>query len=673
MKPVKPLIAVALVFSPVFSLAEEAQDYRLPEISVLGVTPKASAFDYLPTVSQVSGVKLDRKRQSTIGETLSKEAGVSSSFFGPNASRPVIRGLDGDRVRMLENGIGVLDASGASPDHAIAIDPMLVESFEILRGPSALLYGSSAVGGVVNVRTNRISEKLIDENQISFNTRYSSVDLGKNLGGVARYKLGNYVLHFDGSVRSSEDYKVPGFAKKDPTVGDVENKVLNSANRASQAAAGLSYHFDRGYIGTAFSGYLSEYGTTKSEEGNDVKINMDRARADLAGEVKQVGFLDSVRFKTAYSKYEHKEIAGSEVGTVFRNRGIETRVDAKKGDLLVGAQQQYFKFSANGVEAFLPTTSNASYAVFGYQEWSFGRVKPAFGLRLDSANVTSEASDQFGVGQSKSFFAPSSSLGFQYLLNQPATGEHEWTLGLNGTYTERAPNYQELFANGEHVATGIVERGNTGFKTEKNTGVELSVKVKGSEHEGRLAGFYQGFSNYIALNPTGTFEDGEDGLPGTEDDIPVYDYQSVKAQLFGAELEYLYKIPTAFLNGNWETEFKWDWVRGLDRTNNGNLARMTPMRGTLGVNYRHAAFSAELEFQRVEGQSSLSANETPTSGYNRVNLGGEVPIKTGLGQLKAIWRVSNVFDVEARNHVSFLKDEVPLPGRNLIIGLQAQI
>ena len=123
----------------------------------------------------------------------------------------------------------------------------------------------------------------------------------------------------------------------------------------------------------------------------------------------------------------------------------------------------------------------------------------------------------------------------------------------------------------------------------------------------------------------------------------------------------------------WETDFKWDFVRGLNKSSGGSLPRMTPMRGTLGVNYRHAAFSAELEFQRVEGQSSLSANETPTSGYNRVNLGGEVPIKTGLGQLKAIWRVNNVFDVEARNHVSFLKDEVPLPGRNLIIGLQAQI
>jgi len=658
----KSLLSIALAssFWSSFSFADEAPVYVVPEISVLGASQKASAFEYLPTVTRVSGAKLERKKQATIGETLSKEAGVSSSYFGPNSSRPIIRGLDGDRIRMLENGIGVLDASGASPDHAIAIDPMLVESIEVLRGPSALLYGSSAVGGVVNVRTNRISEKLIEENSAGFYSRYSSVDQGKNLGGVARFKLGNYVFHLDGSIRSSENVSIPENAK-----------IPNSANRTSQAATGVTYHFGQGHVGAAFSGYLSEYGTTKVEDGDAVKIAMDRARGDVAGEVKNLGFIDSVRFKSAYSKYEHQEIAGGVVGTVFKNRGIESRVDAKKGDLLLGVQQQFFKFSAQGDEAFLPSTDNSSYAIFGFQEWAWGKVKPAIGLRMDSAGVRSETDPKFGAGQSKNFFAPSGSMGFQYDLNSAEDSSSVWTLGMNGTYTERAPNYQELFANGEHVATGIFEAGNLNFKTEKNVGVEASLKLKGSEQEGRLSGFYQGFQNFIALAPTGASTAGEDGVPGNADDVPIYDYKAVKAKLFGAELEYLYKIPNSFAGGMWETDFKWDWVRGLNDSDGGNLPRMTPMRGTLGLNFKHPAFTAEIEYQRVEGQSVVAANEKTTPGYNQVNLGGVIPLKTGMGPFKLIWRASNLFDVLARNHVSFLKEDVPLPGRNFIIGLQA--
>ena len=679
MKKIAPLLFFAASISNAVENNSEKTDYQLSEISVLGQSSKTSSFDYLPTVSKVSGVKLERKRQTTLGETLSREAGVSSTFFGPNASRPVIRGLDGDRVRMLENGLGVLDASGASPDHSVSIDPLLVESIEILRGPSALMYGSSAVGGVVNVRTNRISESKIDENKVDFNTRYSTVDQGKNIGSVGRFKLGDFILHVDASIRGSEDYSIPGLARtpnkreSEPLgAGEVEDdgKVTNSTNRTSQGALGLSYIFEDGFLGGALSGYLSEYGTVAEK---DVKIKLDRVRFDLAGEVKKTGFFDSVRFKSAYSKYEHKEIAGGLTGTIFRNRGIESRVDAKHGDLLLGVQQQYFKFSASGDEAFLPTTNNTSYALFGFQEYHWGKVKPVFGLRMDFSGVDSEESTQFGSAVSKTFLAPSASMGFQYSLNEASEENAEWVLGLNGTYTERAPNYQELFANGPHVATGVVERGNNDFKTEKNFGAELSIKAKSKTQEARAAAFIQNFQNYIALSPTGTNDAGEDGISGNSDDIPIYQFGAVKAQLFGGEFEYLYKLPESFLSGMWELEAKWDFVRGIDLTNHDFLPRIVPMRGTLGLNYKSSSFSADVEYQRTEGQNVIARNESATPGYNMVNLGGEVPISTSMGTLKLILRLNNVFDVEARNHVSFLKDVAPLAGRNFTMGLQAAL
>jgi iron complex outermembrane receptor protein len=657
--------------SPAFSQSNSPQTYQVEEISVLGQSGRKSVFDSLPTVSRLSGQELDRKRKSTLGETLSREAGVSATFFGPNSSRPVIRGLDGDRVKMLENGVGLLDASSASPDHAVAIDPLLVDSIEILRGPSALLYGSSAVGGVVNLRTNRIAETPLSEGRFDLNTTYSSVDQGRNLGTVVRHQLGDFVLHLDGSIRAVENYSIPGFARTaaeqtaNPLVPGEEEElgaVGNSANHTSQAAIGVSRPFENGFLGVAASGYLSQYGTVAEKT---VEIEMDRARVDLAGEWRGLLGLDSVRIKSAYSKYEHRELDQGDVGTIFRNRGVESRIDAKKGPFVFGAQQNYFRLNALGDEAFLPTTANSSIAGFGLIEEVYGSWKPSLGLRLDSSSVESESSANFGPGLSKTFLVPSASLGVQIELNDRSASQPAWTLGLNSTYTERAPNYQELFANGAHMATGIFERGNSAFRSEKNVGFEGSIRVKDSFQEARLSLFVQDFRNYIALSPTGT-TDVQSGLE-------IYDFNQVLARLFGAELEYEYRFQNPWLSGNWAMDFKADWLRGLDLTNHGNLPRMVPVRGTLGLGYRHSKFSANVEYQRTEGQSLTAQNERATLGYDFVNLSGEVPITTSFGLFKGVFRVNNLFDAEGRNHISFVKEIAPLPGRNMIVGVQAAI
>ena len=665
--------------SPLSAHAEEAT-YELPEISVLGVSERKSPFDLLPTVTKLSGSRLERKKEISLGETLSKEAGVSSTFFGPNASRPVIRGLDGERVRMLENGIGLLDASGSSPDHAVAVDPLVIDSIEILRGPGALIYGSSAVGGVVNLRTKRIAESVIQKTESDFSLRYSGVDQGKAGGAVVRAPLGeDYVLSIDGSIRSTENYSIPGFARtndqraNDPLPEEAQGSVPNSLNRTSQAAIGVSRLFDKGeagFAGLSLSGYLTDYGTVAEE---DVRIGMDRVRLDASGEWKRSGFFDSIRAKSAYTKYEHKErdSLSGETGTIFRSRGVESRIDAKRGGLLVGLQQQYFRMSAIGDEAFLPTTRNSSIAAFGLQEAEWGRWKPSLGVRLDSASVTGEAGSILATETQKQFFAPSASLGFQYALT-PADSAQAWSLGLNSTYTERAPNYQELFANGPHMATGIFEVGNASFSTEKNTGLELSLKARDRQGEFRLSGYLQDFSNFIALSPTGTTNPGEDPLDPA-DDLDVYEFRAIRARIFGAELEYLYRVPERFLAGKWELDFKADWMRGLDRTNGGNLPRMVPARGTIGARYQGSLFSADAELQRVEGQSLLAANEVATRGYNWVNLGAEVPVSGIFSGLKAIFRAQNLFNVEARNHISFLKELAPLPGRNFIVGIQGAL
>jgi iron complex outermembrane receptor protein len=271
----------------------------------------------------------------------------------------------------------------------------------------------------------------------------------------------------------------------------------------------------------------------------------------------------------------------------------------------------------------------------------------------------------------KSFLAPSSSLGMQVALPAPVSGQ-DWTLGFNSTYTERAPNYQELFADGAHMATSIVERGNSSFVTEKNLGFELSLKVKDRRNEARLSTYVQNFRNYIALTPTGTLDDM--GTPlDSSDDFEIYEFRSTPARLFGAELEYTHKLEQALLGGNWEFDFKADWMRGLDLGGGGNLPRMVPARGTLGLRYQHSRFALDGEFQRVEWQNLLAVNETATRGYNLLNLGAEVPFSGSFGNVKLLLRANNLFNVEARNHISFVKDVAPLPGRNIVVGLQGSI
>jgi len=651
----------------------DAQDAVVtPEITVLGQpsSRKKSVNDYVPTVSELSGLRLEKKKQSTLGETLSREAGMSSSFFGPNASRPVIRGLDGERVRILQNGLGVLDASGTSPDHAVSTDPLLTERIEVVRGSAALLYGSSAIGGVVNVVDGRIPERLENKPNVVLDSRGSSSDAGRSGGVVAKGSIGSFTVRADGSLRGSNDYQVPGFARSKRLrenqplpegESEAQGKVVNSANKTFDTSLGSSYVGDSGRFGAAFSIFGTRYGTVAEP---DVTIDMNRYRLDAGGELKGKGFIQSARFKGAGSFYEHKEIEGQEVATTFRNRGDENRVDLKHAPIggmegIFGVQQQYSLFSANGEEAFLPTTANTSYAFFVYEEYPIGKFTPMLGARMDRSGVASELSDRFGPSQSFGFWTPSASIGLLYQIDDA------FTLGLNGAFTERAPNYQELFASGAHVATGIFETGDRSLQPEIGRSLELSLRHKTRSGEGRASTYVQDFNRFIALIPTGEID--------ADSALPIYGYRPVQATLFGAEIEYRQRLPFTLGKGGFELGLTLDFVRGLNRTNSTNLPRITPARETVAAGYKSSAFSVELEMQRSEAQNFVAPNELPTDAYTVFNLGAEIPITSNFGRFSLLGRLNNLFNVEARNHISFLKDIAPLPGFNAVVGLRAQI
>ncbi len=658
----------------------------LPEISVLGEALQKSAFDVAPSVSEISGTKLERKKKSTLGETLSSELGVTSSFFGPNASRPIIRGQDGERIRILNNGMGVLDASGASQDHGVSIDPLIIERVEIVRGPSALLYGSSAVGGVVNTVTNRISEKKIEGLNGKFDLQSTSVDDGKSGSLDLNYGVGSWVLHVDGTNKDLKDYKVPGFARTAETrqnvplgPGEVEgnNSVPNSANKTESGALGASYVFDNGFAGASYSKYNSNYGTV-AEQG--VSIKMKQERADIAFGLKDLDWIRSIRLKNSYSDYEHKEMEGGQVGTTFTNRGNETRLELaheKVGSWsgLFGLQSNVFKFAAIGDERFLPETDNKNIGAFVYEEAEYGSWKPSLGLRYENSTV--KANETFldvnpsnlgeasfgGPATSKNFEGLSASLGVIYSL----AAQH--SLALNVALTERAPNYQELFTNGAHLATAAYERGDLSLRNEKSHSAEISYRYKGQRAKGLFGIFVQDFKDYISLSPKAGGGFDPRGAPNNRD-LSRYQYESVDAQFYGAEFEISKEFMSLVPQGKVELGLKVDVVKAKNKTTGDNLPRITPMRETLSAEYKTEKYALNAEVQNIHRQNDTAPNETGTNGYTLVNTGLEVPFDFGRLTLNFYGRINNVFDAEARSHVSFLKSLAPLPGRNFQVGLQ---
>lgn len=671
----------------IFAQNQQSTPTTLPEIQVLGDLPGKSKFDYVPSIGELSGAQLERKKQTSLGETLATEVGISSSQFGPNASRPVIRGMDGERIRVLNNGLGVLDASAASPDHAVSLDPLTIERIEIVRGPSALLYGSSAVGGVVNVISNRILETSLEGFDGKADLKSTSVDQGVAGALGVNYGVGPWTFHIDGASKDLNDYKIPSFARtterkatspQDEDLVDDYKTVPNSSSKTSNSAFGTSYVFDKGFAGLSYSTYDSNYGTV-IEQGVRIKLKQDRWDAAFA--IKDLGWIRSIRFKDSYSTYKHEEIENNDVGAIFKNNGNEARLELAHIPIgawsgIFGLQNNQFKFSAIGDESFLPETNNQNLAAFIYEEAKFGPWTPSVGVRMDTYTI--KASETFvdvdtnnsgeasrgGPGLTKNFSGTSLSLGTIYSLNSTHS------IAANLAYTERAPNYQELFANGPHLATGAFERGNLNLHKEKSQSAELSYRFKQASTNALFGVFVQDFKEYIALSPKigGGFD--PDGTPGNRD-LTLYQYEAVNAQFYGSEFELQHTFNELIPKGKLEVEFKVDIVKARNKTASSNLPRITPMRETLSANYKSDQYSVDIEIQRAEKQTDLAPNETETPSFNLVNIGTEIPVSFNNSLIELYGRVNNVFNTEARNHVSFLKDIAPFPGRNFIVGARA--
>lgn len=645
--------------------AEEAT--RLDTIYVRESSNKL--VDFVPSVAKISGKDLRKKRQTSLGDTLQAEAGVNSTSYGPSASRPVVRGLDGDRIRVLQNGLGTLDASTQSLDHAIPIDTLLIEQIELVRGPMSLLYGSSTIGGVINIMTNRIPTKFEPGVKTKILTQGETVNNGLSSSGQINYGKNNWMIHADASTRNLSDQKIPGYARSEgrrnstplPAGESEPNKTLpNSFNKQDSLGAGTTKIFDRGHLGVSFNHFETKYGTVAEK---NVAINMIQNRWELNGEYRPSDFIfKTIKIKSAQSDYNHREKTLGVTGTTFTNNGNETRIDGltQFGDTegVVGIQSQVFDFSALGSEAFLPRTNTKKFALFTFQELKQDQNSYTFSLRLEDYELHKKFSEKFGAAQEKSFLNKNMAVGYQRTLNK------ENSLAANLSYTERAPTFQEFYANGGHVATATFERGNQDLKREKAEAIEIVYKNITDKNQFTFNLYGQRFDNFISLNPS--------SLNDSETNLLIYNYKQVGAVLYGTDLEDRLKVFETE-KGVWTAITKFDYVRAKETSSNVNIPRISPARLSIGMEYMQEKWSSDIEVQRVFEQRDVAMFETKTPAYTLTNIGYNYNIIGEKSNASLFFRIRNLFDQEARNHISTLKEISPLPGRNAILGAQIQI
>lgn len=668
-KHFKPALAAfsVILTSPAF--AENQHITTLKPIVVTASPLGRLANELAQPINVVSGDDLHHKLRPTIGETLSQELGIRSTYFGPNSSRPIIRGLDGDQIQILQNGVSNLDASSASIDHNVAIDPLSVERIEVVRGPAALLYGSKAVGGVVNVIDNRIPSERIEKKITGVtDARFNSANNERSGSILLEGGIENYAWHANGFKRTTDDVKIPEFARSSRLraetpldEGEIEakNKLPNSQSDSKGGTIGVSRFFKKGYLGVSLTNYNTNYGTVAEP---DVTIKMKQQRIDVAGAYKEpLEHIKEVKYKFGLSDYKHTEFEGSEVGTIFKNRGYDSRVEIihNKLGLLEGAfgfQSGTSNFSANGAEAFLPKTNTKTNSGFIFEELPLGNLRLQFGGRLDYQTVKAKEGIVLESAESRNDLTRSGSAGAVY---NPIKG---YAVALSGSYTERAPNAQELYANGQHVATNNFEVGNKNLKTQQSQGLDLAFRKELGAVKGEVNFFYNRFQNFITSIATGANDD--------ESDLPIYNYVNLNAEFYGAEAKTEF---TAFdANSRKLTfEIRGDYVEARNSDTKKPLPRIAPLRIGASSIYHYQKICFRVDADYTFAQNRVAQFERATDGYTMLNAAVDYEMNVGPTNSTLYLKATNLLDEEARSHTSFLKDIAPLAGRSIMIGVRS--
>jgi iron complex outermembrane receptor protein len=649
-------------------------DEESEEIVVTGVRRKAG--DVLGGLSVLDSEELAKELRPSLGETLARQPGVSASSFGPAASRPILRGLSGDRIRILTDGIGSFDVSASSPDHAVALNPLTAERIEVLRGPSALLYGSSAIGGVVNVIDRRIPraepEGGFDVNGlVEYGTAAEERSANLSADGAV---TSHFVVHADGNWSKSDDLRTGGHlltkelrdqAAASPVaeireLADLKGELPNTAAKSWELAGGLAYVDGPLNVGVSVTRHDALYGVPirfsldPDVEAEAPTIDVKQTRYDARAEIPLGGFFSQVRARAGYSTYRHNEIEDSgEVASTFRSKGGEGRlelVQSEKGGWGGTSGLQYVdrKVSIDGDEKFLPDSEQRQTGLFTMQSLVRGPLRLEGGFRVEFSKLTAQEDADLGTpALNRDFTTVSASGGAAYEFSKG------WRAGLTLSRSARAPAIDELFANGPHAGTQAFEVGDPNLDPEKSIGAEVSLRRTGGPVGFTATAYYSHFGNFIFQAPTGA----------VEDDLPVYQYRQGKADYYGFEIEANAEFGDA-LGIHWDGDVIADYVHARVK-DFGPAPQIPPLRLLGGISGSRGPLEGRLEVEHAFRQSRNAPLETETGGYTLVNTSFDWHPLKERRELTLGIAANNIFDVVARRHSSLLKDYAPLAGRDI--------
>jgi iron complex outermembrane receptor protein len=696
-----------------FAIAQEkSKSSSFAELEALTIESSplgTKTTDVTQSWSVLSGDELDNAKGATIAETLSEIPGVSQTHFGPTANRPIIRGMDKFRVRVLQNGTDSFDVSAQSEDHAVPIDPLMVERIEILRGSSALLHGGSAIGGVVNVIDRSIPTSPYDSPGASLRSSYNSVNDGWNYGAMAFGGSDKLSFQINGFKRDYNDYDAPTFYTEDHHDGSVEgpfNKVKNSHGVSSSVGLGGSYLLDSGFAGFSFSSYENDYGVPGEHAESDTLIEMENDRFEFRSEIEvsDSDWLTGIDLNIGYGDYKHSEsgyetennVTEWHTHSTYLREGFEGRIafNHEIGDLrgVFGLHGIFDEFKIEGEESILgglskPTANNptissedsSKIALFLIEEYDLNQDTTLnAGIRWESIERDYEGTPDID----DSTFSASG--GVSHDLSEI------WNISGNLSYSERAPDTAELYSDGPHHATESFEIGNPNLETESAVGVEVIIRKTVGKVTGQFSAFHTKYNDYIFLEDAEQVRDGEgnlgdlvgnDGQLGTEDDefssgaegLPVKNYEAVKAEFQGIEVEIDW---LAMESPGWNLMLSayGDMIRGKNKTESTNLARIPAARLGIGFEVQQEKLDFGMKLTRSLKQDRVAAHgdhsEDPTAAYSILNAFASYDVSFGDSVGELFVKGSNLTDELAYNHASVLKQFAPLASRSVEIGLK---
>ncbi len=669
-----------LVAASLTGQATFAEPQNAPGIIVSASPLERTTTELAVPVTVLTQDAILRRGASTLGGLLGDQPGISQSSFARGASRPIIRGLDNNRVRIQENGLAARDVSALSEDHGVPINPYSAERVEVIRGPAVLRYGSEAIGGLVSILNNRIPDRLPPGGfEAEIQTEYTTGDKGWQGGGSTNFSVGDFVGHADGFARTTGNYATP------------QGRQRNSSTRSSGLSVGGSIMLDNGYVGLSVTSFDSEYRVPGMQAAaNKLSIDMEQIRMASRLVLDDLdGFISGIRGDVGYSDYTHDEVSHLD-GTIrsrFNNDAWEARIEllhAPVGPLqgAFGIQLSQRDLSATGEGGELIAPSDRLLlAGFIFEEWKVApSVTLQFGARIEHVNlqgfgvqpITFEgvtlpgtALDNFGSPRDLTFTPLSGSAAAVFDIGSNIS------LGASLQYVERAPNLLELFAKGPHEATETFEIGNPDLSNESATSLELSLKRDTGPVTFEAAAFYTSFTDFIFKSQTG-FVCGDEfdtcgiaNTPGVEDELRQVAYAQRDASFRGLELAARWAI-LPLGEGVIGVDGRFDYVQaGFE--GGENVPRIPPLRYGLGVFFESDDLFGRISFLRAEKQNDIALNETPTNGY--IDVRAEATYAFQLPSSRQHLEVgiigTNLLNDDIRNHLSFKKEEVLEPGTSV--------